>query len=335
MTNQEENIKIVQQETMQNENNHTEEITTMTTTTGSSNKSTKRIYKGLEYDMNEEPFKSLGKNAIKRLLKEQLWEKNRQERTKQQREKHKLKRKERQKLVDEGVLEPLPKRVKSKDMILGNRKVIIDCAFSDLMNEKEIHSLQSQLVRCYSANRLSKEAMQLTISSFDSILEDAFHKKTPSYKNWLNVEFDSKNYEDQFDKSKLVYLSADSDNVAHELEEDKIYIIGGIVDKNRHKGLCQDKATRQEITTAQLPIGDYIQMASRKVLTVNQVYEIMLKWVEYRDWEKAFLDIIPQRKLKDSTVVHANSDQKESDSSTPQNKDKEEEEEDKEEGETN
>jgi tRNA (guanine9-N1)-methyltransferase len=38
-------------------------------------------------------------------------------------------------------------------------------------------------------------------------------------------------------------------------------------------------------------------MASRHVLTVNQVLEIMLRWLEVRDWEKAFLSVIPKRKL--------------------------------------
>lgn len=38
-------------------------------------------------------------------------------------------------------------------------------------------------------------------------------------------------------------------------------------------------------------------MATRHVLTVNQVLEIMLRWLEIGDWEKAFLSVIPKRKL--------------------------------------
>lgn len=37
-------------------------------------------------------------------------------------------------------------------------------------------------------------------------------------------------------------------------------------------------------------------MASRVVLTTNQVVEIMLKWLECRDWQEAFLQVIPARK---------------------------------------
>lgn len=71
---------------------------------------------------------------------------------------------------------------------------------------------------------------------------------------------------------QLVYLSADSEEELETLSPEEIYIIGGIVDHNRHKMLCQNKAEKLGIRTARLPIGKYIEnLPTRKVLTVNQV----------------------------------------------------------------
>ena len=64
---------------------------------------------------------------------------------------------------------------------------------------------------------------------------------------------------------------------------------------------------KQGIRHGRLPIGDYIKMASRHVLTVNQVLEIMLRWLEIKDWEKAFLSVIPKRKLQEALGDKENS----------------------------
>lgn len=94
----------------------------------------------------------------------------------------------------------------------------------------------------------------------------------------------------------LVYLSSDSSHTLTTLSPFTTYIIGGIVDKNRHKGLCYKRATELGIPTAKLPIGEYMTMNSRSVLAVNHVVEIMLRWLECGDWGAAFDKVIPKRK---------------------------------------
>ncbi|OAA64680.1 tRNA m g methyltransferase domain containing protein [Niveomyces insectorum RCEF 264] len=94
----------------------------------------------------------------------------------------------------------------------------------------------------------------------------------------------------------VVYLTSDSPNTLTRLEPYTSYVIGGIVDKNREKGLCYARAQERGIRTAKLPVGDYMVMASRQVLTTNHVVEIMLHWLETGDWATAFSIVIPKRK---------------------------------------
>lgn len=95
---------------------------------------------------------------------------------------------------------------------------------------------------------------------------------------------------------QIVYLSSDSEHTLDSLSPYTTYVIGGIVDKNRHKGLCHKRANELGIPTAKLPIGEYMQMQSRTVLTTNHVVEIMANWLETGDWGEAFLKAIPKRK---------------------------------------
>lgn len=99
-------------------------------------------------------------------------------------------------------------------------------------------------------------------------------------------------------KSNVVYLTGDSPNVLTHLSPDETYIVGGIVDKNRHKLLCYNQAEKQGIRHAQLPIGEFLpQMLTRKILTVNQVFDIMVDWCETKDWEASMKRVMPTRKL--------------------------------------
>lgn len=75
--------------------------------------------------------------------------------------------------------------------------------------------------------------MQLHITSFKGKSKEEMAKHD-GHENW-DCYFHEQSYIDIFPKEKLIYLSSESDNVIKELEDDKIYIIGGLVDHNSHK----------------------------------------------------------------------------------------------------
>ncbi|BGP52492.1 hypothetical protein JCM8202_000140 [Rhodotorula sphaerocarpa] len=109
-------------------------------------------------------------------------------------------------------------------------------------------------------------------------------------------------------RSQVVYLTGDSPNILTSLEPNHTYILGGLVDRNRHKLLCLNKATNDlpegGVRHAQLPIGEALpELKTRKVLTVNQVVEILVKWVDggqvrgKEGWEEALRSVMPTRKF--------------------------------------
>jgi tRNA (guanine9-N1)-methyltransferase len=198
---------------------------------------------------------------------------------------------------------------------------LFDCNFDDLMYDSELKSLGVQITRSYSDNRKSQFHAHMAMSSFGGKLQERFDGiLAKQYTSWKNFSFFSEDFVEVSEKAKVwmkgeqggvvsgalsqadgvegevVYLSAESDVTLERLKPNSTYIIGGLVDKNRHKGICYKRAMDRGIKTAKLPIGEFLQMKSRKVLATNHVIEIMLKWLECGDWGKAFLEVIPARK---------------------------------------
>ncbi|CAG8591430.1 11388_t:CDS:2, partial [Funneliformis caledonium] len=235
----------------------------------------------------EEPQQKLSKNALKKLLRQQKWEETREARKTALKEKDRRKKEEKRKAKKLGLSQPPPKKPKVEP-IPSDIKVVIDLSFDELMTDVEISSLTSQLSRCYSANRSATRPVNLYFTSCGGRVQERFNTKLQNYVNWKNVIFESRPYLDCFNKEELIYLTADSNDCIQELDEQKIYIIGGL-------SICYNKSQEDNIASAQLPIGNYVQLSTRKVLAVNHVFEILIRWLEYKDWEKAFLEVIPQR----------------------------------------
>ncbi|KAJ7355463.1 guanine-1-methyltransferase-domain-containing protein [Mycena albidolilacea] len=202
--------------------------------------------------------------------------------------------------------EPKPKKRRVGPPFGG--RVVVDLGFDEKMTEKEVQSLCSQLGYTYSANRHAGHPFALVFSSLNGkSLARLESLGDASYKRWTNTEWWEEGYErlweaDPSVKQSLVYLTADSDEELTELRPDETYVIGGICDHNRLKNECLNKAQASGIRTARLPIGTYLaELRTRKVLTVNQAFEILVHWVDTRDWESAFHAVIPKRKFEESS----------------------------------
>ncbi|KAK1139977.1 tRNA (guanine(9)-N(1))-methyltransferase [Aspergillus melleus] len=282
-----------------------------------------------------EPAPQLSKNQLKKLRRQEHWESQRELRKVKRKEYMQAKKDRVRNQWDEArkagpeAVEKLRKEREStrhrfRKSTLLPLTLVMDCGYDDLMNDKERKSLASQITRSYSDNARSPYRAHMIMSTFDKLLKERFDtvmRKT--HESWKGISFIGEDFAVAAEQAKelmqgpkggelagvfadktdakpeggeVIYLSSDSPHTLTELKPYSTYIIGGLVDKNRHKGICYRAAEEKGIKTAKLPIGDYIQMASRKVLATNHVVEIMLKWLEVRDWGEAFMQVIPQRK---------------------------------------
>ncbi|EGW32863.1 uncharacterized protein SPAPADRAFT_60204 [Spathaspora passalidarum NRRL Y-27907] len=252
----------------------------------------------------------MSKSEWKRQLKSQKWQETKEQYREFQRAKKKAQRqrsKERKRNA-EAEEETNYHSIKKSKVMLGKQiptgvTCIFDCEFDELMNQKEIVSMSNQISRSYSAMRHCEYDLKLKITSFNKNLKKRFDDDVSQYKLWKGIEFNSQqNISDlitEENKSQFVYLTADTDEVIEELLPNHTYIIGGIVDKNRHKQLCLKKAQELGLKVGKLPIDKFIEMNGRHVLATSHVYELCCKWFENgKDWGKAFNEVLPPRKVK-------------------------------------
>lgn len=179
------------------------------------------------------------------------------------------------------------------------QKIVIDLDFADLMTDTELRSICQQLGYCWHINCAAKHPAHLALTSLQGKMREVMGRQISGYLNWQATTTEKPYIEHFADcKDRLVYLTADSENELQELDPEAIYIVGGIVDRNRHKLLCYNKAEEQGIAHARLPIGEYVRLASSQVMTTNHIIHILLHWLELRDWKAAFEAVIPNRKRK-------------------------------------
>eukprot|EP00075_Anas_platyrhynchos_P022752 XP_027312005.1 tRNA methyltransferase 10 homolog A [Anas platyrhynchos] len=231
---------------------------------GKAKSSDSQVDRQVEGSDEVECLESLSKRQRKKLLKQKQWEEQ--------------------------------KDLRRREVVPSTLRLIVDCSFDDLMVLKDVKKLHKQIQRCYAENRKAFHPVQFYLTSHGGQLKSNMNENDKGWVNWKDIQIRTEHYSELIKKEDLVYLTSDSPDVLSDLDEKKAYVIGGLVDHNHHKGITYKKAVEQGIGHAQLPLGNFVKMNSRKVLAVNHVFEIILAYLEKRDWKEAFFSVLPQRK---------------------------------------
>lgn len=195
------------------------------------------------------------------------------------------------------------KKARLEDAMTEDRpSLVLDMAFDGMMLPGELVHCASQLGHSYSANKKAEKPLHLHFTGWRGEIKDLAEKNITGINNW-KVTFTDKSFVDHFGpekKERLVYLTSDSSEELEELMPGDIYIIGGLVDHNRHKGLCYERAEEAGIRTARLPIKKYVELADRAVLTINQCVSIMVEMYQQgATWKNVLDKVLPPRKRAD------------------------------------
>ena len=254
---------------------------------------------------------------------ENLKKEKKKQKRKKQAEKIKIKnyqavknmtKEEKEKYYNEYYNQKILLKEKQKENLLegynSNFIICFDLNYNSYMDWKEQKSLVSQLSLCYSINKHNKKKINFYFTNMTKDLMDKLNKN--GAENWKVHYHDSPFYsiEELIKLNKeFVYLTPDAEEDLEDVSEDKIYIVGGIVDRSVIKNLSMNRVTSLKnenignfkIVTKKLPLLKYIKDLKNIVLNINTVVEILSLYLDMdkdkKDWKNVLERALPKRKF--------------------------------------
>jgi len=179
---------------------------------------------------------------------------------------------------------------------------VVDLFYEDCMESKGTRSIATQVLTLYGNNLKSAHPYQIhlanllpgtgTSKAMDAILLGReqwvgfhTHREDPSLLG--------------FPREKVVYLSPDSTEILTSMEPGWAYVVGGLVDRNRHPGASLARATALGVRTARLPIDEHAAVSRNDFLTISDVLWILSSFGENEgDWGEVFRQLKAKRSKK-------------------------------------
>ena len=221
---------------------------------------------------------------------------------------------EKEKYYNEYYKEKILLKEKLKENLLqaynSNFIICFDLNYNNYMDYKEQKSLVAQLSLCYGINKHNIKKINFY---FTNMTQDLMHKLNKNgAEKWKVHYYDTPFYlTDELIKlnKEFVYLTPDAEEDLEDVSEDKIYIVGGIVDRSVIKNLSMNRVTSLKnenngnikIVTKKLPLLKYIKDLKNIVLNINTVVEILSLYLDMdndkKDWKNVLERALPKRKF--------------------------------------
>ncbi|XP_044513460.1 tRNA methyltransferase 10 homolog B [Gracilinanus agilis] len=173
-------------------------------------------------------------------------------------------------------------------------RLCIDLSMTNRMTKKELSRLAGQIRRLYGSNKKATKPFWICLTGFttDNPLYEECLRMNDGFSNYL-LDTTEEDYVSLFPPESLVYLTPDSERALEDIDLDKVYVLGGLVDESIQKKLTFEKARETSVQTARLPIREHmVKRANGKnyhseILAINQVFDILSTYVETRNWPEA------------------------------------------------
>ncbi|XP_076829271.1 tRNA methyltransferase 10 homolog B [Brachyhypopomus gauderio] len=182
-------------------------------------------------------------------------------------------------------------------------QLCVDLSMTDCMSHKEISRLASQIRRLYGSNKNALQPFHLFLTDMreDSLLHRECVRMNDGFLNYL-MDVTEKSWTDLFPSEDVIYLTPDASEALEQVDRGKVYILGGLVDESIQKRISYTRAQGLGVCTARLPIDEYMVKRANpknfhsKILSINQVFDILLTYRDTASWSKALTAGFPPGK---------------------------------------
>ena len=195
-------------------------------------------------------------------------------------------------------------------------KIIFDLNYNNMMNYNELKSLVFQIALSYGINKKNKNKIAFYLSNYSNENNNIVSLFEKIGANSWEINYSEKNFYEIEEllnlNKKFIYLSPESEYDLEEVNDNYIFVIGGLIDKTIIKNKSLERAINIEnkkiidIETRRLPLKKYIGNIFKTALNINTVVEILSNYLDSKDWKSSILKVLPLRNLRIKNNIQNN-----------------------------